>query len=181
YDSLRDVGAIMGSGGLVVLDDQACMVDIARYFLRFTQDQSCGKCTFCRIGTKRLLDILDRLCAGKGRRQDLDELDHLSRQVIQGSLCGLGKTAPNPVLTTLRYYRDEYEAHIEGRCPARRCQALVDYKITSRCTGCTICAQRCPVDAIPMRPYARHEINLDLCTRCDTCRQVCPYDAVEVE
>jgi NADH-quinone oxidoreductase subunit F len=181
YDSLRGVGAIMGSGGLVVLDDQACMVDIARYFLRFTQDQSCGKCTFCRIGTKRLLDILDRLCVGKGRRQDLDELDHLSKQVIQGSLCGLGKTAPNPVLTTLRYYRDEYEAHIEGRCPARRCQALVDYKITSRCTGCTICAQRCPVDAIPMRPYARHEINLDLCTRCDTCRQVCPYDAVEVE
>lgn len=181
YDSLREVGAIMGSGGLVVLDDQACMVDIARYFLRFTQDQSCGKCTFCRIGTKRLLEILDRLCVGKGRRQDLDELDHLSRQVMQGSLCGLGKTAPNPVLTTLRYYREEYEAHIEGRCPARRCQALVDYKISSRCTGCTICAQRCPVDAIPMRPYARHEINLDICTRCDTCRQVCPYGAVEVE
>lgn len=181
YDSLREVGAIMGSGGLVVLDDTACMVDIARYFLRFTQDQSCGKCTFCRIGTKRLLDLLDRLCRGKGRRQDLDTLDQLSRQVIQGSLCGLGKTAPNPVLTTLRYYRHEYEAHLAGRCPARKCTALVKYTINDRCTGCTLCAQRCPVDAIPMRPYARHHIDLDLCTRCDTCRQVCPYQAVEVE
>ena len=181
YDSLSDVGAIMGSGGLVVLDDTACMVDIARYFLRFTQDQSCGKCTFCRIGTKRMLDILDRLCAGKGRTQDLTALEQLAASVGQGSLCGLGKTAPNPVLTTLRYYRDEYEAHIAGRCPARKCQALVTYKVTKRCTGCTICAQRCPVDAIPMRPYARHEINMDICTRCDTCRQVCPYGAVEVE
>ncbi|MCP5518265.1 MAG: NAD(P)H-dependent oxidoreductase subunit E [Verrucomicrobiales bacterium] len=181
YDSLRAVGAIMGSGGLVVLDDTACMVDIARYFLRFTQDQSCGKCTFCRIGTKRMLDILDRLCVGRGRRQDINELERLAVSVTQGSLCGLGKTAPNPVLTTLRYYRDEYEAHIAGRCPARKCQALVKYRINDRCTGCTICAQRCPVDAIPMTPYARHTIDLDRCTRCDTCRQVCPYEAVEVE
>ena len=181
YDSLREVGAIMGSGGLVVLDDTACMVDIARYFLRFTQDQSCGKCTFCRIGTKRLLEILDRLCEGRGRRRDLDVLEQLSHQVIGGSLCGLGKTAPNPVLTTLRYYRHEYEAHLEGRCPAHKCTALIKYTINDRCTGCTLCAQRCPVDAIPMRPYQRHAINQDLCTRCDTCLQVCPYDAVEVE
>jgi len=180
YESLREVGAIMGSGGLVVLDDTTCMVDIARYFLQFTQDQSCGKCTFCRIGTRRMLDILDRLCAGQGRPDDLPELENLARQVSQGSLCGLGKTAPNPVLTTLRYYRDEYQAHLEGRCPAGKCVALIRYHITADCTGCTLCAQHCPVNAIPMTPYARHTINLDLCTRCDSCRQVCPHHAVEV-
>jgi NADH-quinone oxidoreductase subunit F len=181
YESLRAVGAIMGSGGLVVLDDADCMVDIARYFLEFTQDQSCGKCTFCRIGTKRMLGLLERMCAGKAKRKDLDELEHLARQVTQGSLCGLGKTAPNPVLTTLRYFRDEYEAHLQGRCPAGKCSALIRYSITERCTGCTICAQHCPVDAIPMNPYERHVINSDLCTRCDSCRQVCPHQAVEVK
>jgi NADH:ubiquinone oxidoreductase subunit F (NADH-binding)/NADH:ubiquinone oxidoreductase subunit E/Pyruvate/2-oxoacid:ferredoxin oxidoreductase delta subunit len=180
YESLRDVGAIMGSGGLVVLDDSACMVDIARYFLQFTQNQSCGKCTFCRIGTRRMLDILERLCAGKGQKTDLAELERLGRQVGAGSLCGLGKTAPNPVLTTLKYFRDEYEAHIQGRCPAGKCSALIKYRVRDNCTGCTICAQRCPVDAIPMTPYRQHEINMDLCIRCDTCRQVCPHDAVEV-
>jgi NADH-quinone oxidoreductase subunit F len=180
YESLREVGAIMGSGGLVVLDDTACMVDIARYFLQFTQDQSCGKCTFCRIGTRRMLDILDRLVTGKGQRQDLAQLEHLSRQVGAGSLCGLGKTAPNPILSTLRYFRDEYEAHLQGRCPAGKCAALIKYRVLENCTGCTICAQRCPVDAIPMTPYRRHEIDLDLCTRCDSCRQACPYEAIEV-
>lgn len=181
YESLREVGAIMGSGGLVVLDDADCMVDIARYFLQFTQDQSCGKCTFCRVGTRRMLDILERLCTGKGQRQDLEELERLSNWVSRGSLCGLGKTAPNPVLTTLRYFRDEYEAHLQGRCPARKCTALIKYCVTDDCTGCTICAQRCPVNAIPMTPYQKHEINLELCTRCDTCRQVCPSQAVEVK
>ncbi|MBI3851887.1 MAG: NAD(P)H-dependent oxidoreductase subunit E [Verrucomicrobia bacterium] len=180
YESLRDVGAIMGSGGLVVLDDTNCMVDIARYFLQFTQDQSCGKCTFCRIGTKRMLDILDRLCTGKATRQHLEELERLAVQVGAGSLCGLGKTAPNPVLTTLRYFRDEYEAHIAGRCPARKCTALIHYMINTDCTGCTICAQNCPVNAIPMTPYAQHVIDDAKCTRCDTCRQVCPHNAVEV-
>jgi NADH-quinone oxidoreductase subunit F len=180
FESLRAVGAIMGSGGLVVLDDSACMVDIARYFLQFTQDQSCGKCTFCRIGTKRMLDILDRLCAGRGRREDLSELEHLARQVGAGSLCGLGKTAPNPVLTTLRYFRDEYEAHIEGRCPAGKCAPLIKYRVLDNCTGCTICAQHCPVDAIPITPYTRHVIDLDKCTRCDSCRQMCPHGAIEV-
>src|SRR5438045_6018625 len=121
FESLRNVGAIMGSGGLVVLDDTACMVDIARYFLQFTQNQSCGKCTFCRIGTKRMLEILERLCAGKGKREDLQDLEALAVHVTQGSLCGLGKTAPNPVLTTLRYFRDEYEAHVHGRRPAGKC------------------------------------------------------------
>ncbi len=181
YESLREVGAIMGSGGLVVLDDADCMVDIARYFLQFTQDQSCGKCTFCRIGTKRMLEILDRLCAGKGQRQDLTELEHLAHQVSHGSLCGLGKTAPNPVLTTLRYYRDEYEAHLAGRCPAGRCRALIKYVVNDACTGCTLCAQHCPVNAIPLTPYQRHQINLDLCTRCDSCRQVCPHQAIDVK
>jgi NADH-quinone oxidoreductase subunit F len=180
FESLRAVGAIMGSGGMVVLDDTACMVDIARYFLQFTQNQSCGKCTFCRIGTKRMLELLNRLCAGTADRKHLQELEQLAPQVAEGSLCGLGKTAPNPVLTTLRYFRDEYEAHLQGRCPAGKCTALIKYHIKDSCTGCTICAQHCPVDAIPMTPYARHAIDLEKCTRCDSCRQVCPYGAVEV-
>ncbi|MGO8928601.1 MAG: NAD(P)H-dependent oxidoreductase subunit E [Limisphaerales bacterium] len=180
YESLRDVGAIMGSGGMVVLDDTACMVDIARYFLQFTQNQSCGKCTFCRIGTKRMLELLDLLCAGRANRTHLQELEQLAPQVAQGSLCGLGKTAPNPVLTTLRYFRDEYEAHLQGRCPAGKCRALIKYRVLENCTGCTICAQHCPADAIPMTPYARHVIDLEKCTRCDSCRQVCPQGAVEV-
>jgi NADH-quinone oxidoreductase subunit F len=179
YESLREVGAIMGSGGMVVLDDSSCMVDIARYFLQFTQNQSCGKCTFCRIGTKRMLDILEKLCAGKAQRGHLDELERLARQVSAGSLCGLGKTAPNPVLSTLRYFREEYEAHLQGRCPAGRCAALVKYQVTAACTGCTLCAQHCPVHAIPMTPYAKHEINLELCTRCDSCRKICPQHAIE--
>jgi NADH:ubiquinone oxidoreductase subunit F (NADH-binding)/NADH:ubiquinone oxidoreductase subunit E/NAD-dependent dihydropyrimidine dehydrogenase PreA subunit len=180
YESLREAGAIMGSGGLVVLDDSSCMVDMARYFLQFTQDQSCGKCTFCRVGTKRMLEILDKLCAGKAQRAHLEELERLARQVSAGSLCGLGKTAPNPVLSTLRYFRGEYEAHLQGRCPAGQCAALVKYEVTAACTGCTLCAQHCPVQAIPMTPYARHKINLELCTRCDTCRKVCPEEAIEV-
>jgi NADH-quinone oxidoreductase subunit F len=181
FESLREIGAIMGSGGLVVLDDTSCMVDIARYFLQFTQDQSCGKCTFCRIGTKRMLDILDRLCVGKATRPHLEELERLAVQVGAGSLCGLGKTAPNPVLTTLKYFRDEYEAHLQGRCPAQKCTALIKYSINTDCTGCTLCAQHCPVDAIPMTPYAQHVIDDAKCTRCDTCRVVCPHGAVEVK
>jgi NADH-quinone oxidoreductase subunit F len=181
YESLRGVGAIMGSGGLVVLDDTDCMVDIARYFLRFTQDQSCGKCTFCRIGTRRMLELLETICAGKGRPQHLSELERLAASVGQGSLCGLGKTAPNPVITTLRYFRDEYEAHLAGRCPSGRCQALIRYHINERCTGCTICAQQCPVGAIPFDAYRRHVIHQDLCTKCDTCRRVCPSSAVDLK
>ncbi|HSU53600.1 MAG TPA: NADH-ubiquinone oxidoreductase-F iron-sulfur binding region domain-containing protein, partial [Candidatus Dormibacteraeota bacterium] len=180
YESLGALGAIMGSGGLIVLDDTACMVDMARYFLDFTQKQSCGKCTFCRVGTRRMLDILERLCGGKGQKKDLEELERLGKQVGAGSLCGLGKTAPNPVLTTLRYFRDEYEAHLQGRCPARKCTALIQYNIRDNCVGCTLCAQRCPVGAIPMTPYQRHSVDNEKCTRCDSCRQVCPYDAVEV-
>jgi NADH-quinone oxidoreductase subunit F len=180
YEALTKVGAIMGSGGLVVLDDSDCMVDIARYFLRFTQDQSCGKCTFCRVGTKRMLEILDRLCTGHAQRGDLESLEQLSKMVSAGSLCGLGKTAPNPVLSTLQYFRDEYEAHLEGRCPAGKCKDLIAYHVTDSCIGCTLCSQHCPADAIPMTPYRKHEVQMEACTCCDTCRQVCPEDAIVV-
>jgi NADH-quinone oxidoreductase subunit F len=180
YDALAQTGAIMGSGGLVVLDERDCMVDIARFFLKFTQAESCGKCTFCRIGTKRMLEILERLCAGEGRRDDLDKLATLADYVSRGSLCGLGQTAPNPVLTTLRYFREEYQAHLAGRCPAGRCPALIRYRVNGNCIGCTLCAQVCPVGAIAYRPYERHEVDERLCTRCDMCRQACQDDAIEV-
>ena len=181
YEALTGVGAMMGSGGLVVLDEADCMVDIARYFLSFTQDQSCGKCTYCRVGTRRMLDILERIVAGEGRAGDLEALEHLGRMVKQGSLCGLGKTAPNPVLSTLRYFREEYEAHLAGRCPAGVCKDLITYRITDDCIGCTRCAQHCPADAIPMKPYEKHEIDTEKCIRCGTCRSVCPSDAVRVD
>jgi NADH-quinone oxidoreductase subunit F len=181
FEALAGVGAIMGSGGMVVLDDRDCMVDVARYFLRFTQDQSCGKCTLCRIGTRRMLDVLDRICEGQGRPGDLEELAGLAGTVRSGSICGLGRTAPNPVLSTLRYFRDEYEAHLAGRCPAGKCKALITYRITDDCIGCTLCAQQCPAGAIAMTPYARHVIDLEKCTRCDTCRQICPVGAAVVE
>ena len=181
YEALTEVGAIMGSGGLVVLDDSDCMVEIAHYFLEFTQDQSCGKCTFCRIGTRRVLEILTRLCEGQGKKGDLEELEQLSAMVKKGSLCGLGKTAPNPVLSTLKYFRDEYEAHVEGRCPAGKCKALIKYSVTDDCIGCTKCAQNCPADAIEMKPYQKHEIDDEKCIRCGTCKEVCPNDAIKVE
>jgi len=181
YEALTEVGAIMGSGGLVVLDESDCMVDIARYFLQFTQDQSCGKCTPCRVGTRRMLDILNRLCEGEGKKGDLEDLEDLALMVKKTSLCGLGTTAPNPVLSTLRYFRDEYEAHLQGRCPAGRCKALITYSITDECIGCTLCAQHCPAEAIAMRPYQKHEIDADKCIRCGTCRQICPSEAVKVE
>jgi len=180
YDALAQTGAIMGSGGLVVLDERDCMVDIARFFLKFTQAESCGKCTFCRIGTKRMLEILERLCAGEGRRDDLEKLATLANYVSRGSLCGLGQTAPNPVLTTLKYFREEYEAHLAGRCPAGRCPALIRYQVNGNCIGCTLCAQACPVGAIAYRPYEKHEVDERLCTRCDMCRQACQDDAIEV-
>ncbi len=180
YEALVGLGAMMGSGGLVVLDESDCMVDMARYFLQFTQRESCGKCTFCRIGTRQMLDILERLCRGEGRAEDLADLEALARATRDASICGLGRTAPNPVLTTLRYFRDEYEAHLGGRCPAGRCHAMVRYRVTEACTGCTICAQRCPADAIPFTPYERHVIDTKACTACDICRGACPEDAIEV-
>jgi NADH-quinone oxidoreductase subunit F len=171
---------MMGSGGLLVLDETDCMVDIARYFLSFTFNQSCGKCTYCRIGIRHMLDILERLCAGKGNKGDLEKLQELAVKTKQGSLCGLGKTAPNPILSTLTYFREEYEAHVNGICPTKKCKNLITYTITDACIGCTICAQKCPVNAIPITPYAQHEIIQEECTKCDTCFQVCPHDAVEL-
>jgi NADH:ubiquinone oxidoreductase subunit F (NADH-binding) len=181
FEALKEVGAMMGSGGLVVLDETDCMVDIARYFLEFTQNQSCGKCTFCRIGTRRMLDILERLCAGEGKKTDIEELENLAQMVQKSSLCGLGKTAPNPVLSTIKYFRDEYEAHIEKRCPVGKCTALITYSVTEDCIGCSLCAQHCPVDAIEMKPYETHEIDSEKCIRCGTCKNVCPVEAIKVQ
>ena len=181
YESLHHAGAIMGSGGMVVLDETDCMVDIARYFLAFTQEQSCGKCTFCRVGTKRMLELLDHLCEGKGKPGDIEKLTELGHQIQQSSLCGLGKTAPNPVLSTIAHFRDEYEAHLDGRCPACTCRALIRFTITDQCIGCTLCAQHCPSDAIAMKPYEQHEIDQDKCVRCGVCKSVCPANAVHVE
>jgi NADH-quinone oxidoreductase subunit F len=180
YESLGACGAIMGSGGLVVLDDRDCMVDIARYFLRFTQAESCGKCAPCRIGTKRMLEILDRLAAGKAKAAELVTLEELALDCKRSSLCGLGQTAPNPVLSTLRYFRSEYEAHLEGRCPAGRCAGLVRYVVNEACVGCTRCAQVCPTKAIAFTPYMAHVVDDAKCTRCDSCRLACPAAAIEV-
>ncbi len=180
YEALMGAGAMMGSGGLVVLDERDCMVDIARYFLTFTQSQSCGRCTFCRVGTRRMLDILERICAGKGAAGDIERLEELAHDVAGASLCGLGRTAPNPVLSTIRYFRSEYEAHLQGSCPAGKCPSLIAYAVTDACIGCTLCAQTCPTGAIPFTPHERHVIDDAACVRCDMCRGVCPEKAIKI-
>ena len=180
YEELSALGTMMGSGGLVVLDEDDCMVDIARYFMAFTQAESCGKCVYCRTGTKRMLEILDRLKEGKGRGTDLEELEHLGACISENSLCGLGKTAANPVLSTLRYFREEYEAHLQGFCPAGVCAALIRYEITEECVGCGKCYRVCPVEAVEGKPYERHRVDENSCTRCGQCRAVCPVGAVRV-
>lgn len=183
YESLAAAGAIMGSGGLVVMDEGTCMVDVARFFLTFTQTESCGKCIPCRIGTKRMLEILQRITAGHGEPEDLDRLMALAQSIKVSSLCGLGQTAPNPVLTTLKYFRKEYEAHILDRhCPAGVCKALITYRIDAeKCEGCMVCLRACPGNAISGAKREVHTLDPNLCTKCDTCRQVCKFDAVIVQ
>lgn len=178
FDAFNQLGAMMGSGGLVVLSENDCMVDVARYFLSFTCDQSCGKCTFCRVGTRRMLDILDKICSGKADATDIDKLEELALNIKKSSLCGLGKTAPNPVLTTLKYFRHEYEDHVNGICKTGTCKDLVKYEVTADCVGCTKCAKACPVDAIPYTPYQVHTIDTGKCVLCGLCIDECSFNAI---
>ena len=178
FDALNQMGAIMGSGGLVVLSESNCMVDVARYFLNFTCDESCGKCTFCRVGIRRMLDILNKLCTGKATMKDVDLLEELANSIKKSALCGLGKTAPNPVLSTLRYFRQEYEEHVNGICRTGSCKDMVKLQITDECVGCTKCARSCPSDAINFTPYEKHVIDVETCTLCGLCIDECDYNAI---
>ncbi|MDR1239649.1 MAG: SLBB domain-containing protein [Treponema sp.] len=180
--SVTATGAIMGSGGFIVMDEQTCMVDVAKYFLTFVQSESCGKCTFCRIGTKRMLEILNRITEGRGVEKDLDRLQELAGAIKKSSLCALGQTAPNPVLTTMKYFPEEYEEHIkEKKCRARVCKSLIKYRIIAEnCTGCTACARGCPVKAISGEKKQVHRIDAGNCTRCGLCRDTCKFNAIEV-
>ena len=179
YDSLVALGSMMGSGGMIVMDEDNCMVDIARFFLDFTVDESCGKCTPCRIGTKRMLEILNRIVEGKGKPDDIQRLETLARNIQLTALCGLGQTAPNPVLSTLRYFRNEYEAHIQDhRCPAHHCTALLEYLIMENCRGCTACLRACPVNAITGEPRKVHHIDQSKCIKCGACKDACRFEAI---
>ncbi|MDO4459241.1 MAG: NADH-quinone oxidoreductase subunit NuoF [Clostridia bacterium] len=183
YDNLIAIGSMMGSGGLIVMDETTCMVDIAKFFLEFTVDESCGKCTPCRIGTKRLLEILDKITSGKGTLEDIEKAEELCEYIKANSLCGLGQTAPNPVLSTLRYYRDEYLAHVtEKKCPAGACKALLNYSIVAdKCKGCTLCARNCPVGAINGKVREVHTIDVDKCVKCGVCMSNCKFGAIVKE
>jgi NADH-quinone oxidoreductase subunit F len=182
YESLKSLGAIMGSGGLVVADEDVCMVDFARYFMSFTQEESCGKCVPCRVGTKAMLATLERICAGEGKPGDIEYLIELGEEIKKASLCGLGQTAPNPVLSTIRYFREEYEAHIRDRtCPSKVCKGLITYSVDQeKCTGCMVCLRNCAAEAIRGEKKEPHFIDAEICTRCGMCASVCKFDAIVV-
>lgn len=180
YEDINKTGAIVGSGGMIVMDEDTCMVDMARYFLNFTRDESCGKCNYCRIGTKRMLEILERITEGKGKDGDIELLEELAVKIKDGSMCGLGQTAPNPVLTTLKYFRNEYEDHIYNKkCTAGSCKALITYNITDACVGCTLCSKKCPVEAISGSVKKKHMIDQDKCIKCGKCLETCKFGAIQ--
>ena len=179
YENINKTGAIVGSGGMIVMDETTCMVDMARYFLDFTRKESCGKCNYCRIGTKRMLEILERITRGEGKDGDIELLEELAYKVKDGAMCGLGQTAPNPVLTTIKYFRNEYEDHIYNKkCTAKSCKSLISFNITDDCRGCTACARKCPVGAISGNKKEKHFINQDVCIRCGRCEENCKFDAI---
>jgi NADH-quinone oxidoreductase subunit F len=182
FDTLTEAGSMMGSGGMIVMDDHTCMVDVARYFLKFLRDESCGKCVPCREGVGQLYGIVQAICDGEGREEDLERIERLSRHAQTSCLCQLGKSAPNPVLSTIRYFRDEYEAHIrDRRCPAGVCRNLTTFRVDEeRCTGCGSCTRACPADAVEGEKKEMHRIVEEKCTRCGSCRTVCPEDAIAV-
>ncbi|MCK4721351.1 4Fe-4S binding protein, partial [bacterium] len=180
YETLAQAGSIMGSGGLIVLDDNTCVVDLAKYFLNFTQSESCGKCVPCRVGTRQLWEILERITTGQADIEDLNKLEKLGTSIKRSALCGLGQTAPNPALSTLKYFRDEYLAHIlENRCPAAVCSELVEFRvIADKCTGCQSCVKVCPTDAITGPRSEPHNIDESLCIKCRACYEACRFDAI---